>query len=178
MTSNLKLSKIRALLGMEVKLAQAKLADGTTIEAEQFAPDFSVGVVTEDGIVPMPVGEYEMEDGTILSIAQEGIIAEIKEAAAEVEPVAEVEAKKDEEKMEVEEVKAKRIVESVSKETFFEAVEKLTKENDELKAKIVELSATPNPEPIVANPENKKQEVISYVKRANLKAEIYKQLFN
>ena len=176
MTSNLKLSKIRALLGMEVKLAQAKLADGNTIEAEQFMPEFSVGVVTEDGIVPMPVGEYEMEDGKILSIAQEGIIAEIKEAAAEevVEEVAEVEAKKDE----VEEVKAKRIVESVSKETFFEAVEKLTKENDELKAKITELSATPAPEPIVANPENKKQEVIAYVKRASLKSEIYKQLFN
>jgi hypothetical protein len=175
MTSNLKLSKIRALLGMEVKLAQAKLADGTTIEAEQFMPEFSVGVVTEDGIVPMPVGEYEMEDGKILSIAQEGIIAEIKEAAAEevVEEVAEVEAKKDE----VEEVKAKRIVESVSKETFFEAVEKLTKENDELKAKITELSAV-TPEPIVANPENKKQEVIAYVKRASLKSEIYKQLFN
>jgi hypothetical protein len=176
MTSNLKLSKIRALLGMEVKLAQAKLADGTTIEAEQFMPEFSVGVVTQDGIVPMPVGEYEMEDGKILSIAQEGIIAEIKEAAAEVEEevVEEVEAKKEE----VEEVKAKRIVESVSKETFFEAVEKLTKENDELKAKITELSATPAPEPIVANPENKKQEVIAYVKRASLKSEIYKQLFN
>jgi hypothetical protein len=175
MTSNLKLSKIRALLGMEVKLAQAKLADGTTIEAEQFAPEFSVGVVTQDGIVPMPVGEYEMEDGKILSIAQEGIIAEIKEAAAPAEEVVEeVEAKKEE----VEEVKAKRIVESVSKETFFEAVEKLTKENDELKAKIVELSATPAPEPIVANPENKKQEVIAYVKRASLKSEIYKQLFN
>jgi hypothetical protein len=139
-------------------------------------PEFSVGVVTEDGIVPMPVGEYEMEDGKILSIAQEGIIAEIKEAAAEVEEEVEeeVEAKKDE----VEEVKAKRIVESVSKETFFEAVEKLTKENDELKAKITELSATPAPEPIVANPENKKQEVIAYVKRASLKSEIYKQLFN
>jgi hypothetical protein len=176
MTSNLKLSKIRALLGMEVKLAQAKLADGTTIEAEQFMPEFSVGIVTEDGIVPMPVGEYEMEDGKILSIAQEGIIAEIKEVAAEevVEEVAEVEAKKEE----VEEVKAKRIVESVSKETFFEAVEKLTKENDELKAKITELSATPAPEPIVVNPENKKQEVIAYVKRASLKSEIYKQLFN
>jgi hypothetical protein len=175
MTSNLKLSKIRALLGMEVKLAQAKLADGTTIEAEQFAPEFSVGVVTQDGIVPMPVGEYEMEDGKILSIAQEGIIAEIKEAAAPAEEVVEeVEAKKEE----VEEVKAKRIVESVSKETFFEAVEKLTKENDELKAKITELSATPAPEPIVANPENKKQEVIAYVKRASLKSEIYKQLFN
>jgi hypothetical protein len=174
MTSNLKLSKIRALLGMEVKLAQAKLADGTTIEAEQFMPEFSVGVVTQDGIVPMPVGEYEMEDGKILSIAQEGIIAEIKEAAAEVEEVVEeVEAKKEE----VEEVKAKRIVESVSKETFFEAVEKLTKENDELKAKITELSAV-TPEPIVANPENKKQEVIAYVKRASLKSEIYKQLFS
>jgi len=175
MTSNLKLSKIRALLGMEVKLAQAKLADGTTIEAEQFAPEFSVGVVTQDGIVPMPVGEYEMEDGKILSIAQEGIIAEIKEAAAPAEEVVEeVEAKKEE----VEEVKAKRIVESVSKETFFEAVEKLTKENDELKAKVTELSANPAPEPIVANPENKKQEVIAYVKRASLKSEIYKQLFN
>lgn len=170
-----KLNQIRALLGMEVKLAQAKLADGTTIEAEQFAPEFSVGVVTEDGIVPMPVGEYEMENGTTLVVSQEGIIAEIKEAEAE-----QVEAKdepKEEEMKKEEEVKAKRIVESVSKETFFEAVEKLTKENDELKAKITELTAIA-PEPIVSNPENKKTQSIAYVKRTNLKSEIYKQLFN
>lgn len=174
-----KLNQIRTLLGMSVKLAQAKLADGTTIEAEQFAPDFSVGVVTEDGAVAMPVGEYEMEDGTTLVVVQEGIIAEIKEAAAEV--VEEVEAKNmpKEEEMKKDEmpVQAKRVVESVSKETFFEAVEKLTKENDELKAKIVELSAV-MPEPIISNPENKKQQNFSYVKKETFKSNIYKQLFN
>lgn len=171
-----KLNQIKTLLGLEVKFEQAKLADGTTVEAEQFAPEYSVGVATDEGIVPMPVGEYEMENGQVLVVAQEGIIAEIKEMAPEQEPEAPVEAEK-------EEVQAKRIVESVSKETFFEAVEKLTKENEFLKAEIaslksakVEMSA--DPEPINFNPENKQQQPIAYVKSKSLKSEIYKNLFN
>ena len=56
-----KLNQIKALLSLEVKLAQMKLEDGITIvEAEAFEPDYSIGIVTPDGIVPMPVGEYEL----------------------------------------------------------------------------------------------------------------------
>ena len=50
------LKEIRTLLGMKVELAQARLADGTTvIEAEVFEPGAEVFVVTEEGNVPVPV---------------------------------------------------------------------------------------------------------------------------
>ena len=81
------LNQIKQLLGMEVKLEQMKLADGmTVIEADSFDPEMAVVIVTEDEQkIPLPVGEYELEDGRILVVAVEGIIAEIKEAEAEVE---------------------------------------------------------------------------------------------
>lgn len=136
-----KLNQIKALLSLEVKLAQMKLEDGITIvEAESFEPDFSIGIVTPDGIVPMPVGEYKLEDGSILVVAVEGIIAEIKqeEAPAEVEVEVEVAPEDVVEPMMEAEPSApspKRIVESVSKETFFEAqIEVLRNELEEIKA--------------------------------------------
>ena len=166
-----KLNQIKALLSMEVKLAQMKLEDGITIiEAESFEPDFSVGIVTADGIVPMPVGEYKLEDGSILVVAVEGIIAEIKQEEAEAEVEVEVEVAPEEvvEPMMEAEVAPtpKRIVESVSKETFFEAeIEQLKTElaaikaeNESLKASKesleVELSnVEAGAEAIVTNPE-------------------------
>lgn len=166
-----KLNQIKALLSMEVKLAQMKLEDGITIiEAESFEPDFSVGIVTADGIVPMPVGEYKLEDGSILVVAVEGIIAEIKQEEAEAEVEVEVEVAPEEvvePMMEAESAPTpKRIVESVSKETFFEAeIEQLKTElaaikaeNESLKASKesleVELSnVEAGAEAIVTNPE-------------------------
>jgi hypothetical protein len=173
---------IKAALGFQVNLAQMKLEDGITIvEAESFEPEFSVGIVTADGIVPMPVGEYKLEDGKILVVAVEGIIAEIKEEmpeeapSEEGAPVVEVE-------VEAEAAQApqpKRIVESVSKETFFAEIEKLRTElsaqisevkaeNEALKAEKEVLEVKLNAqeegaEPIVQNPEPEpKQEGFAY----------------
>jgi len=134
-----KLNQIKALLSLEVKLAQMKLEDGITIiEAESFEPDFSVGIVTADGIVPMPMGEYKLEDGSILVVAVEGIIAEIKQEEAEAEVEVEVAPEEVVEPMMEAEPAApspKRIVESVSKETFFEAqIEALRNQLEEIKA--------------------------------------------
>jgi hypothetical protein len=133
-----KLNQIKALLALEVKLAQMKLEDGITIvEAESFEPDFSIGIVTADGIVPMPVGEYKLEDGSILVVEVEGIIAEIKQEEAEAEVEVEVAPEEVvEPELEAEVAPApKRIVESVSKETFFEAeVEALKTELAAIKA--------------------------------------------
>lgn len=162
-----KLNKIKAVLSMEIKLAQMKLEDGiTVIEAEEFAPDFSVGIVTEDGIVLMPVGEYKLEDGMILVVAVEGIIAEIKEAEAEVEVEDEVAPEEVvAPELAEEAAKAKRIVESVSKETFFAEIEKLRtefslikQENEELKAandalKVEMSSIEEGAQPLSHNPE-------------------------
>lgn len=135
------LNQIKQLLGMEVKLEQLKLADGmTVIEADSFDPEMAVVIVTEDEQkIPLPVGEYELEDGRILVVAVEGIIAEIKEAPAQEEeapmeqPEAEVSV---EAEAEVEVSTPKKTVESIIKETFFSEMEALKLENEELKAKL------------------------------------------
>ena len=140
------LNKVRELLGMEVKLEQRKLEDGVTIiEADEFAPENEVVIITEDEQrIPLPIGEYKMDDGMILVVTEEGLIAEIKEEAAEEEEVIEEEAKKDydekEEEMADEAKPVKKVVESIVKETFFNEIETLKKENEELKAKLENLS--------------------------------------
>ena len=178
------LNKVRELLGMEVKLEQRKLEDGVTIiEADEFATDNEVVIITEDEQrIPLPIGEYKMEDGMILVVTEEGLIAEIKEEAAEEEEeVIEEEAKKDyeekEEEMADESKPVKKVVESIVKETFFNEIETLKKENEELKAKLQNLSKVeteevvvedektelsteeldPAVKPISFNPENKEQ---------------------
>lgn len=165
---------IKAALGFQVNLAQMKLEDGITIiEAESFEPEFSVGIVTADGIVPMPVGEYKLEDGKILVVAVEGIIAEVKEAEAEEAPMEEAPVEINvEAEAEPQAPSPKRIVESVSKETFFAEIEKLKVEFsaqiEELKSVKAELESVKaekkvlevklnaqeeGAEPIVQNPE-------------------------
>ena len=80
------INQIKELLGMEVKLATMKLSDGVTIlEAEVFEAGAEVFVVAEDQKIALPVGEYELEDGKILVVSEEGMIAEIKEMEAEEE---------------------------------------------------------------------------------------------
>lgn len=128
------INEIKTLLGMEVKLAQMKLKDGVTvIEADAFEMDNAVFIVNGEERIPVPVGEYELEDGMILVVAVEGVIAEIKEAVVEEEaaPEAEVEV---EVEAQSEVATPKRIVESVSKEMFFAEIEKLRTEIAELKS--------------------------------------------
>lgn len=175
-----KLNQIKALLSLEVKLAQMKLEDGITIvEAEAFEPDYSIGIVTPDGIVPMPVGEYKLEDGMILVVAVEGIIAEIKaeEPEAEVEVEVEVapeEAVAPELEAEASAPQPKRIVESVSKETFFEA------QVAELKAEIeaLKLAAQQKEEEVQLASEEEAAEAISFNPESAIKPEGFKYAKN
>jgi hypothetical protein len=136
------INQIKTLLGMEVKLETMKLMDGITIfEADAFEMDKEVFIVTEDEQkIPVPIGEYELEDGRILVVIEEGVISEIKEVATE-EEVIEEEAPEVEVEVEAEATpSAKKTIESVVKETFFAEIEKLTNENIELKAKLESLS--------------------------------------
>ena len=101
MNTNDMISKIKDVLNLseEVKLEQQALENGTVLEAEAFEAGNEIFIVTEDEKVAVPVGEYELEDGKILVVAEEGLIAEIKEAEAEeetTEEVEEVEAKEEE----------------------------------------------------------------------------------
>lgn len=90
MNSNDMINQIKTLLGMETKLAQAKLENGTVIEAEEMTEGNEVFIVTEEERIAMPVGEYQLEDGQILIVEEEGIIASV--GAAEEAPEEEVEA--------------------------------------------------------------------------------------
>lgn len=164
------LNKVRTLLGLEVKLETMKLSDGVSLlEAESFEAGQPVFILTEDEQrIPLPVGEYELEDMRVLVVIEEGVIADVREAA---EPEVEVEVEAPEAEAEVEAAiepeapQAKKIVESIVKESFFSEIEALKKENEELKAKLsaqttevaeevapVELSE--EPKPISFNPEN------------------------
>jgi len=156
------LNEIKTLLGMEVKLAQMKLKDGVTIiEADAFEMEKAVFIVNGEDRIPMPVGEYELEDGMILVVAVEGIIAEIKEPAVEVEEAPEAEVEVEVEAQAETVATPKRIVESVSKEMFFAEIEKLRTEIAELKSvkEVVkeELSSDVVVEPLTHSPEVKNE---------------------
>ena len=150
---------------MEVKLEQMMLADGVTVlEADAFEPEMEIVIVTEDDQkIPVPVGEYEMEDGRILVVENEGIISEMKEMeteeeAPEVEEEVEVETEKKEE-METAKAAPKKTIESVVKETFFAEIEALKTENEMLKAELAKINEVAETElsevkPISFNPEN------------------------
>jgi hypothetical protein len=159
------INQIKTLLGMEVKLETMKLMDGITIfEADAFEMDKEVFIVTEDEQkIPVPIGEYELEDGRILVVEVEGIILEIKEVATEEEVVEETPEVEEEVEAQATPT-AKKTIESVVKETFFAEIEKLTQENIELKAQLEKLSKVDevttevtelaDVKPIAFNPEN------------------------
>ena len=177
MKSNNVIEKIKDVLNLneEVKLEQAKLDNGTVIEADSFESGVEVFIVTEDEKVALPVGDYILEDGKILVVAEEGVISEIKDAEAEEETeeeVEEVEAAEEEEeslgyatkeelaevKDMIEEIKAMlEPKEDLSEDLGNLLTEELAKhEKVELNEVPVEVQAElnePSAEPIVSNPE-------------------------
>jgi len=99
----------------KVELATAKLDNGTVLEAEAFEAGNEIFIVTEDDKVALPVGDYTMEDGKMLVVAEEGIIAEIKDLDEEAT---------DEETTE-DEVEAEEELGYVTKEELAEAVSEI-----------------------------------------------------
>ena len=134
------LNKVRTLLGIEVKLEQMKLDNGAILEAEVFEVGAEIFVVADEERVALPIGEYISEDGSTIVVLEEGVIGEIKEAGEEAP--AEEEAPVEEEVVEEdlsETATPKKVVESISKETFFSEIEKLRNEINELKLAKVEV---------------------------------------
>ena len=104
---------------VKVEMATMKLANGVVLEAESFEAGENVFLLgEEDEKVAAPVGEHELEDGRILVIEEEGVIAEIREAASE-EEVVEEESEVAEEMAEEEEMAY------VTKEEFEAAVSEI-----------------------------------------------------
>ena len=178
------LEKIKALLSNEIKLEQMMMADGVTkIEADTFEAGKEVFVITEDEQkIAVPVGEYELEDGRILVVVEEGIISEIKEVKEEEEmpeaPAEEVPTEAKQPEMSEAISTPKKTIESIVKETFFSEMENLKKENEALKAELAKMSKvdevaeektelSETPEPIAFNPENEaKAEITKIGKKA------------
>lgn len=167
------LKEIKNLLGVElteqkseVVLAQLKLENGTLLESEDFTKGKDVFILTEDEKVSLPIGEYELEDGRILEVTEEGIINSI-EVKAEEAP--EEEVKEDEEEMDEEKYPTrdefdalKEMVESM-KEMMGEDYgkkkeEKKEEEEEELKAEL----SKPATQPIKHNPEQKETKKVLY----------------
>jgi len=138
MSAKTQINKIKTLLGLEIKLEQMKLENGTILEAEAFEAGAEIFIVNEEDRIAVPMGEYMLEDGKVLIITEDGIIGEIKDAeeapAEEEAPEVEVEVE-----AEAETSTPKKVVESITKEMFFSEIEKLRNEIAELKAAKVEV---------------------------------------
>ena len=156
MKSQETLSKIMELLNLqdEVKLESMKLENGTTIEAEAFEVNQEVFIVTEeDEKIALPIGEYTLEDGRILVVAEEGIIAEVSEGGeAEEEAPAQEEV--------VEEVE--QAEEEPKEEMSYATKEELSAAVEEMKAMIEEIKAmmSPKEEEEMAAEEPQEEEVV------------------
>ena len=150
MKSQETLGKIMELLNLqdEIKLESMKLDNGTVIEAEAFEANQEVFIITEDEEkIALPIGEYTLEDGRILVVAEEGIIAEVREA--EEEAPAQEEAPEEV----VEEV------EQAEEEMSYATKEELSAAVEEMKAMIEEIKAMMSPKEEEMAEEVKEEEV-------------------
>jgi len=121
---------------VKVEMANMRLANGVVIEAESFEAGQNVFLVGEDDEkVAAPVGEHELEDGRVLVIEEEGVIAEIREAAAEEEAPAE-------EEVEVEQAAEEEEMGYVTKEEFESAVSEIKEMIANMMPQEEEMSAT------------------------------------
>ena len=167
---------------MEIKLAQMKLADGVTVlEFDSLEVGKEIFIVSENGNVPLPIGEYELEDGQMLEVYEDGIIGEVaakeeeKAPMEEAEPEAEVPVEASTEPTQT----AKKVIRSTIEEQHFASQEEvnelksiIAELKEQLKVKeevkeVVELEEAPKP--ISFNPENvQKMEQIKLTAQRNL----------
>ena len=137
------LNDIKTLLNIEVKLEDMKLENGTVITTESLEKGNEVFIVTDDEKVAMPVGEYILEDGRLLIVEEEGIIADVRDVSDDVPAKEETTEDLEEETIETEvpeevasEVEA--IVEAVV-EVIAPVIEEVKSEIEELKKQYASL---------------------------------------
>jgi hypothetical protein len=186
MKSQETLSKIMELLNLqdEIKLESMKLDNGTVIEAEAFEANQEVFIVTEDDEkIALPIGEYTLEDGRILVVAEEGIIAEVRDGGEE----APAEEPAQEEEVEQAEEEPKEEMSYATKEELSAAVAEMKAMIEEIKAMMspkeeemseeVEMSADePAAKPIKHSPDTKPVEMHQFSKGA--KGDTLSRIFN
>lgn len=146
----------------KVELGEIKSADGQITfmyDGDMPEPGMKVWITAEDGTqVPLPVGEYELEDGRILVVEEEGVIAEIKEAMPEEEEApaqapAEMTAKEADATAKAIENAIKSIMIKYSEDMEAKFDTKLSEIKKQYDEKIVELSNQPAATPTKSTPQ-------------------------
>ena len=131
-------------------MATAVLESGQEImtDADAFAVGVSAFVVNDEGErIPLPDGDYQLQDGSMLVVA-EGAVVEVNEAITEPEVEAEEEK---EEEMKAEEVEAssevltREAVEGMIAEAIEATKKEFSSQIEERDAKITELSKQASP---------------------------------
>ena len=182
------LNKISNIVGVElsqeqIEMAEITLENGTVLVAEKFESGKSIFIKTEEEEIALPVGKYDLEDGKILIVKEEGLIDSIEEAvkeeAAEELSNEEVTEEVAETELEEEKEEEKEEMKYVTKQEFEKAVEEIKgmiekmgyKDKEEMKEEVQEevveekekeeLSAE-TAEPIVHNPEQVVEKEINF----------------
>ena len=213
MKANDMLNKIKTIIGgielteevKEVQLAEMKLQNGTVVEAEEFKKDEAIFIKSDDERIAMPVGEYVLEDGKLLVVEEEGIIADMRDVSDDVpakEEASEEEVKEEMAEEELDEEAAvydwegmeKRIknledaiadlkADKVDAPEEVEATAELSEEvKEEIKEDVneeVELSAVETVAPVKHNPEAKNESKFTLKKNnypKTLQSRIYEKL--
>ena len=201
MKANEILNKIKNIVGEKVELSEEKiemaeitLENGTVLVAESFEAGKSVFIKTDDEQIALPIGEYELEEGKILVVTEEGLIDSIKEAAEEAVEEEELSEESEEVKETELEEEEKEEMNYVTKEEFTSAVEEIkamiekmgNKDKEEMKEEVKaeekeELSAVA-PEPVKHNPEaevdNKVNFHIASNRTQTTKDRVFDKIFN
>ena len=213
MKANDMLNKIKTIIGgielteeiKEVQLAEMKLQNGTVVEAEEFKKGEAIFIKSDDERIAMPVGEYVLEDGKLLVVEEEGIIADMRVVSDDV-PAKEEDMKEDKEEMAEEaavydwegmekriknledaiaDLKADKLdsPEDVKEEMTEEVKSELTEEvKEEIKENVeVELSSAEVAEPVKHNPEASNEPKFTLNKTnypKTLQSRIYEKLNN
>ena len=138
----------------EVKLGQVVSGDVTIdFEGEALEAGVAVWVMQGEEKVALPVGEYPLDEGRVLVVAEEGIVSEVKamEEELEAEPVAPTAAPSNDELTQA--IKSLLIKYKEETDARFDKLEAEFKaENEKLKGEVTELSNEPAAKPIVASP--------------------------
>lgn len=175
MNTTEKLKKIkRLLLGEEEmpkqELETAKLIDGVVVEIE----GDRINVVTEEGErIPAPAGQHTLEDGRVIVVEEDGVIAEIllKDEEKEVE-------------MSKESFVTKADFDAFKNEllTTLSSVELKEEPKEEIKVELEKVELKEEPKKLTHSPEKEAQkgDLLKFARSAkpNTKSLIYKKLFN
>ncbi len=123
------LKKIKEAFGTAEKFVDAKLVDGVTVvryKEDVLAIGVPVMVITESGEMPIPDGDYELIDGTKMTTIN-GLVSNVEMMEEPTDPTMPVDATQaPAPASEMNEAKAKSIIESVIREQRFVTEEMLT----------------------------------------------------